>query len=168
MTRRSYCTARPLHSRRVNSVRESMQQTGGCQFLPHHEPRLGGIRSAAASTGKHTVRIDWIYASEKDNARYTLDELVRDGTSKALRTHTAVPRGQTWNGRCGRGLPRRQCSAWLAGPGERPVRFALLIISQNETAEKSEVFVEKRPIRSIGQMARRFGVLPRWFGQIAR
>jgi hypothetical protein len=27
---------------------------------------------------------------------------------------------------CGRGLPRRQCSAWLAGPGERPVRFALL------------------------------------------
>ena len=37
-----------------------------------------------------------------------------------------------------------------------------------ETAEKSEVFIEKRPIRSIGQMARRFGVLPRWFGQIAR
>ena len=35
---------------------------------PHHEPRLGGIRSAAASTGKYTVhsaRIDWICASEK-------------------------------------------------------------------------------------------------------
>ena len=31
----------------------------------------------------------------KDNARYILDELVRDGTSKAFRTHTAVPRGQT-------------------------------------------------------------------------
>ena len=71
MTRRSYCTARPLHSRRVSLVRESMQKTGGCQFLPHHEPRLGGIRSAAASTGKHTVRIDWIYASEKT----TLDTL---------------------------------------------------------------------------------------------
>ena len=36
-----------------------------------------------------------------DNARYILDELVRDGTSKAFRTHTAVPRGQTWNGRPG-------------------------------------------------------------------
>ena len=71
MTRRSYCTALPLHSRRVSLVRESMQKTGGCQFLPHHEPRLGGIRSAAASTGKHTVRIDWIYASEKT----TLDTL---------------------------------------------------------------------------------------------
>jgi hypothetical protein len=66
MTRRSCSTARPLHSRRVSPVRESMQKTAGCQFLPHHEPRLGGIRSAAASTGKHTVHvIDRICASEK-------------------------------------------------------------------------------------------------------
>ena len=32
---------------------------------------------------------------------------------------------------CGCGLPRRQCSAWLAGPGERPVRFALLREAQH-------------------------------------
>ena len=66
ITRRSCCTARPWYSRRVSSVRESMQKTGGCRFLPHHEPRLGGIRSAAASTGNHTVHvIDRICASEK-------------------------------------------------------------------------------------------------------
>ena len=44
-----------------------------------------------------TYRLD--LRVREDNARYTLDELVRDGTSKALRTHAAVPRGQTWNGR---------------------------------------------------------------------
>ena len=46
-----------------------------------------------------TYRLD--LRVREDNARYTLDELVRDGTSKALRTHAAVPRGQTWNGRPG-------------------------------------------------------------------
>ena len=57
-------------------------------FLPHHEPRgsqLGGVRSAAASTGRPcTYRLD--VRVTKDPAGYTLGELVRDGTSKALRT----------------------------------------------------------------------------------
>ena len=69
ITRRSHCTARPLHSRRVSLVRESMQKTGGCHFLSHHEPRLGGIRSAAASTGKHSVgRCSSVLATHRRHA----------------------------------------------------------------------------------------------------
>ena len=101
MTRRSYCTARPLHSRRVSLVRESMQKTGGCQFLPITSRDSEGYappQPAQVST-PCTHRLD--LRVRKDNARYILDELVRDGTSKAFRTHTAVPRGQTWNGRPG-------------------------------------------------------------------
>jgi hypothetical protein len=99
MTRRRHCTAIPLHSRRVSSVRESMQQTGGCPFLPRHEPRgsEGYAPPQQAQVSRPcTYRLD--LRVRKDNARYTLGELVRDGTSKALRTHAAIPRGQTWNG----------------------------------------------------------------------
>ena len=46
--------------------------------------------------------------------------------SKALFTACAKVLPEEVKSLCGRGLPRRQCSAWLAGPGERPVRFALL------------------------------------------